>query len=113
MANGNLRAPDISFVSRQRLKDAGPLTSFFKGAPDLAVEVLSPSNSRREIDDGLRDYFLSGTRLVWVIDPDQRSAEICRSLSERRMVGPSGTLDGEDVLPGFKLLLSDLFASWA
>lgn len=111
MANGNLRAPDISFVSAARLKD-NPLTSFFKGAPDLAVEVLSPSNSRREIEERLRDFFASGTKLAWVIDPDQEIAEIIKSLSDRRIIGSNGVLDGENVLVGFKVSLSDLFASW-
>jgi Uma2 family endonuclease len=111
MANGNLRAPDVSFVSATRLIGR-PLTSFFKGAPDLAVEVLSPSNSRREIEERLRDFFASGTKLAWVIDPDQESAEICRSLSDRTMIGPNSVLDGEDVLNGFKVTLSDLFVSW-
>ena len=111
MANGNLRAPDVSFESAPRLIDS-PLTSFFKGAPDLAEEVLSPSNSRREIEERLHDFFASGTKLAWVIDPDQGSAEIIKSLSDRRIIGSKGVLEGEDVLKGFKVTLGDLFVSW-
>ena len=75
MRNRNCRAPDISFVTRARLKalDFKPSTRpFFPGAPELAVEVLSPNNTRREIDDRLRDVFESGTLLAWIIDDHHR-----------------------------------------
>jgi Uma2 family endonuclease len=112
MTNRNLRAPDVSFVSAARLNTVRPLRSFFQGAPDLAVEVLSPSNTRFEIDQRLRDFFESGTRLAWVIDPISESAEVCHSAIDRQMVGPGAILDGEDVLPGFQLPLAELFENW-
>lgn len=115
MKNRNCRAPDISFLSRQRLKAAGFRRStrrFFPGAPDLAVEILSPNNTRREIDERLKDFFDSGTRLVWIIDPAAERVEICRSLTERRLVGKGGFLDGEELLPGFRFAVSDLFQDW-
>jgi Uma2 family endonuclease len=108
MVNRNLRAPDVSFVATARLpKDSGQ--GFFEGAPDLIVEVLSPTNRRREMDDRLRDFFESGTKLAWIINVDQQFAEVCHSLSDRKIVGPGGVLDGEDVLPGFKLPLAEVF----
>lgn len=113
MANENCRAPDISFVSKQRLKGMKrPARSFFKFAPDLAIEVLSPNNTRTEIQDRLRDFFSSGTKLAWIIDPESKSAEICYSLEKRRLVGPNGELDGEDVVPGYRYNLGDLFREW-
>jgi Uma2 family endonuclease len=111
MVNRNLRAPDVSFVSKARLPQRSP-KGFFEGAPDLVVEVLSPTNSRREMDDRLRDFFESGTKLAWIIDPEEQFAEVCHSPTDRKIVGPGGVLEGEDVLPGFKLPLSDLFQRW-
>jgi hypothetical protein len=65
------------------------------------------------VDDRLKDFFDSGTVLAWVIDPDKRRAEICRSLSQRTLMGTDGFLKGEDVLPGFRYPIADLFKKWA
>ena len=115
MKNRNCRAPDISFVSRERLSALGFRDStrrFFPGAPDLAVEVLSPNNTRTEIDSRLRDFFESGTRLAWIIDPDARRVEVCLSLSRRELIGEGGFLDGGEVVPGFHYPVADLFKEW-
>src|SRR6266550_2758227 len=85
MFNRNCRAPDISFVTRARMAALrfGPKEKrFFPGAPDLAVEILSPNNTRAEIDARLKDFFSSGTRLAWIIDPESESVEVCRSLTD-------------------------------
>ncbi|MSU60277.1 MAG: Uma2 family endonuclease [Pedosphaera sp.] len=115
MFNRNCRAPDISFVPRTRLetlKFKPSSRKFFPGAPDLAVEILSPSNSRSEIDARLRDFFSSGTQIAWLINPDTDSVEVCRSLTQRRLIGPGGELDGENLLPGFRYPINDLFKEW-
>jgi Uma2 family endonuclease len=113
MENENCRAPDISFVSKERLHGSKrPARSFFKFAPDLAIEVLSPNNTRSEIQERLRDFFASGTKLVWIIDPETKSAEICHGLEKRRLVGPNGELNGEEVVPGFRYKLTELFKDW-
>jgi Uma2 family endonuclease len=115
MKNRNCRAPDISFISRARLEDLGFRPSsrlFFPGAPDLAVEVLSPNNTRGEIDERLNDFFASGSRLAWIVDPQAQRVEVCRSLTERRIIGAGGILDGEDVLAGFRYPISNLFKEW-
>ncbi len=115
MKNRNCRAPDISFVSRTRLLALGFKSStpgFFPGAPDLAVEVLSPNNARGEIDRRLRDFFESGTRIAWLIDPATERAEVCHSLINRALIGPGGFLDGDVLLPGFRYPLAELFKKW-
>jgi Uma2 family endonuclease len=113
MTNRNCRAPDISFVRKERLRNLNRREpSFFQGAPDLAVEVLSPSMTRRELDERLKDFFSSGTRLAWVIDPERQMAEICHSPTRRRLVAPGASLDGEDLLPGFQYPIADLFKEW-
>jgi Uma2 family endonuclease len=115
MKNRNCRAPDVSFVSRARLRELGFKRStrrFFPGAPDLAVEVLSPNNTRAQIDARLKDFFESGTQLAWVIDPDQECVEIYHSLTRRALVGSGGFLDAEHLLSGFRYPIADLFKEW-
>jgi Uma2 family endonuclease len=115
MENGNCRSPDISFISRLRLKAHGfrnTTRRFFPAAPDLAVEVLSLNDTPKEMDERLKDFFSSGTRLAWIIDPEDKRVEVCRSLTDRRWVGSDGFLDGEDLLPGFRYPAADLFKDW-
>lgn len=115
MSNRNCRAPDISFLPKERLRRLGftPSTrKFLPGAPDLAVEILSPSNTRTEIDARLNDFFTSGTQIVWIINPDDKSVTVCHPPTDRKVLGPGATLDGEHLLPGFQLLIGDLFKEW-
>lgn len=101
---------DVAFVSHERLKEAGSLEKFFAFAPDLAVEVLSPSNTVDEIDEKVMLYFAAGSRAVWVFNPRRRNVKAYRSPNDVRILTAADTLDGEDVLPGFRLVLADLFA---
>jgi len=115
MKNRNCRAPDISFISKTRLDRLGFKPSsrkFFPGAPDLAVEILSPNNTRREIDERLKDFFASGAQIAWVINPDLEAVEVCHALEKRQLLGPGGFLDGEHLLPGFRYAIADLFKEW-
>ncbi len=105
-----VRLPDVSFVSWTKLPNRElPAESVAALAPDLAVEVLSESNTRREMERKRRDYFTAGVRLVWQIDPDTRTAEVFTAPDQHTAVGPDGELDGGDVLPGFRLSLRRLF----
>ncbi len=107
-----LLVPDVSFVSKSRLSQA-PDTGFVPFLPDLAVEVVSPSNFIRSIRRQAAIYLANGTRLVWIVLPDQRGVDVCRSAVGARLdiefVGACGLLSGEDVLPGFDLDLNRLF----
>ena len=116
MNNRNCRAPDISFIPKERLRQMGfkPSTrEFFPGAPDLAIEILSPNNTRREIDERLQDFFESGTQLAWIIDPEKRRVEVCQSPTRRAFLGSDDVLDGADLLPGFRYPVAELFKEWA
>ena len=115
MHNRNCRAPDISFIPVARLQrlDFKPTSrKFFPAAPDLAVEILSRSNTRAEIDERLKDFFASGTQIAWLIDPEDESVEVCHSLTARRLIGSGGFLEGENLLPGFRYPIADLFKEW-
>ena len=115
MNNRNCRAPDISFIPKARLQSLGfgPSTrKFLPGAPDLAVEIVSPSNTRAAIDERLKDFFASGAKLAWVIHPEDQYVEVCHAPADRKMLGSSASLDGEDLLPGFQFPIADLFKGW-
>lgn len=108
MPSGNLRVPDLSYVSRERQPD-GPAKGFGRIPPDLTVEILSPGDSDRAILDKVGEYLEAGVRMVWVIDPRVRKAVVHRSLTNVRELGEHDELDGEDVLPGFRCRLATLF----
>ncbi len=102
-----VRAPDVAFVQADRLDF--DRTRFAPLAPDLAVEVISPSNTLSEIQEKILDYLDAGTRLAWVVDPGTRTVTVWRSREEIRLVGEDGQLDGEDVLPDLRIPVSTLF----
>lgn len=111
MKDGNKRAPDISFLSKERLQGITALpTGFLEGAPDLIVEVLSPGNTIEEIDQKLVEYFENGARLVWAINPNQHHVLVYRSSQEPdRLLKSTNFLDGEEVITGFTLPVAELF----
>jgi len=111
MKNGNRRSPDISFFAKERLQGMTELPSgFLDGAPDLAVEVLSPGNTVEEMHDKLVEYFENGTRLAWIIHPSEHYVLVYRSAQEPdRLLKSVDSLDGEEVIPEFTLPVADLF----
>lgn len=109
LPNRNVRVPDVSFVAAGRFPSERAPDGFPDLAPDLAVEVVSPDDSARDVLDKIGDYLGAGVRLVCVVDPRARRAVVHRSLSKARELGAADALDGEDVLPGFQLRLSDVF----
>ena len=107
LAPGLVRAPNISFVSWNRLPGRRvPTEPIPDLAPDLAVEILSCRNTTAEMERKLRDYFSAGTRLVWIVDPSTRSARVYVSPEDFSFVDEHGALEGSAVLPGFRLPLS-------
>ena len=107
---GRVRIPDVMFIPWERIPgEELPKEAITSIVPDLAVEVLSPSNTTAEMDLKREEYFAAGVRLVWIIDPPTATAEAYTSPTNMTPIGKSGTLDGGDVLPGFKLPLRKLF----
>lgn len=105
-----VRGPDVAFVSWQtRPERVVPQEQISTKVPDLAVEVLSPSNTRKEMKIKLKEYFLGGVKLVWIIDPEQRTAASYTAPDAKTEIPADGALDGGSVLPGFTLPLTTLF----
>jgi Uma2 family endonuclease len=110
MRPGIVLLPDVSFVSWAKIPNRElPAEQIAALPPDLAVEVLSPGNRRGEMTRKRREYFAAGARLVWQIDPDTHTAEVFTALDASTTIPADGTLDGGEVLPGFRLSLVRLF----
>ncbi len=106
-----VRIPDVCFIAWARFPNRQlPREPIPALAPDLAIEVLSESNTEREMQRKLHDYFTAGVRLVWYIDPGTRSAKCYTSEQQCMEISESQSLSGGDVLPGFELPLRELFA---
>ena len=104
-----IRAVDAMYVSNERLAQVEDLTKFLNVAPDLVVEVVSPTDRWSEVEEKVAESLDIGVRLVWVLNPKTRSIHIYRPSSEVRRILESDTLDGEDVLPGFAVSVKELF----
>jgi Uma2 family endonuclease len=105
----NLRSPDVSFVARGRFPQETVPVGFIEFAPDLAAEVLSPDDRRRDVLEKVGEYLDAGTRLVWVVDPESRTAAVYRSLTDVRHLAGNDSLEGEEVVPGFSCRLEEIF----
>lgn len=98
-----VRAPDIAFVSQEQVDKVGDPEGYWPGAPDLAVEVLSPGDRVSEVEQKVQEYPQAGTRLVWVVSPKMRTVTVYRSLTDIEVLTENDTLDGGDVVPGFSV----------
>ncbi len=98
-------APDVPFVRQERDLDE---RGFYPGTPDLAVEVISPSDTYTEVEEKVAKYLSCGTPMVIVVDPHKRSASV-HTASNLTRLSIDDTLDGGDVVPGWKLPLRELF----
>ncbi|MGH8605976.1 MAG: Uma2 family endonuclease [Gammaproteobacteria bacterium] len=104
-----VRAPDVAFVSSERLAKLGEVEGYWPGAPDLAVEVISPSDSYADVEDKVFDWRTAGTRLVIVVNPRKRAVMLYKSLSEISVLTEGDTIDANDVVPGWKLPVRNVF----
>jgi Uma2 family endonuclease len=108
---GLQRRPDLAFISKARwpIRRPAPKSAAWDVLPDLAVEVVSPSDRAQEQMDKIHEFFQAGVQTVWVVYPCHRLVHIYESLSRIRVVTHADTLDGGALLPGFQLPLAKLF----
>lgn len=102
-----VRGPDVAYWSFARQPTVPD--GYFEVAPDLAVEVLSPSNRRKQVEEKIAEYLKAGTKLVWVIDPMDRAVTVYREPLKGTLLHSGAVLDGEDVLSGFQCGVSAIF----
>jgi Uma2 family endonuclease len=104
-----VRAPDMAYVSRERVMESH-IERFADFAPDLVAEVVSPSDTFSSVAEKVEDWLNAGVRLVWVIDPATKTVRVHRAGQPTQVLHEQDTLSGEDVLPGFACKVSELFA---
>lgn len=104
-----VRAPDVSFLSQKREVEIGDIEGFIPGAPDLAVEVISPSDSYSEVEEKVLEWLEAGTRMVFVANPRKKTLTVSRSRADIKVLTEDDTLSGEDVVPGWLLPVKGIF----
>jgi Uma2 family endonuclease len=105
-----VRAADIAFVRRERLPAGDLPRGFFEGAPDLVVEILSPSDRYTDILRKVSEWLEAWAAMVWVVDPEHHGVMVFRPDGTLRLLGESDSLEGEEVLPGFRYPVGELFS---
>ena len=106
-----VRGPDISFISATRMAPDQIPAQYIPGSPDLAIEILSPNDRWHEVEEKVADYLASGARMVWVVDPRRRCVIVRYPDRAPRVAGENEALDGEDVVPGFRCAVGEVFGS--
>jgi Uma2 family endonuclease len=104
-----VRAPDVAFIRRDRVPAGGLGPGYVSGAPDLAVEVVSPTDRLAGVGEKVAEWLAHGTRLVFVVNPRRRTVAVHRPSQPVRILGLNDSLDGEDVVPGWTLPVRELF----
>jgi len=103
--------PDIAFVRKDRLPAQPPDEAFWQGPPDLAVEVASPGDTLREIDEKAKAWLDAGAALVWIVNPAWRTVTVYRSATDIQTLTAPADLTAPDLLPGFRCPIAELFAA--
>jgi Uma2 family endonuclease len=104
-----VRAPDIAFVRAERIPESGIPYGCWRGTPDLAVEVVSPNDTDRAGAQKAADWIQSGTRCVWIVDPMPKTVTVYDTAGTITTLAPEETLDGGEILTGFRCRVSDIF----
>jgi Uma2 family endonuclease len=108
MNSGNLLSPDVSFVRKARLPGGKHPEGFGHFAPDLVVEILSPSDSLAALQTKINEYFENGSEQVWIIDPRKKRTFVYRSATDYATLEEHDEVSGGNLLPGFRFRLTDL-----
>ncbi|HEX8198417.1 MAG TPA: Uma2 family endonuclease [Pyrinomonadaceae bacterium] len=106
-----VRAPDISFISKEKLMRIGITEKFFPAAPDLAVEVVSPNDREKDIQGKIADYLIADVPLIWIVRPKNQTITVYRPDQEPQVLSRSNNLDGGNALPGFSCSLEQIFGN--
>ncbi|MYB95668.1 Uma2 family endonuclease [Candidatus Poribacteria bacterium] len=104
-----VRAPDAAFVSQVSIERQGIVRGYWEGAPDLAVEVISPGDTYAEVAEKVEEWLAAGCTMVWIINPRRETVEVYRSNEDFAILRGTDTLDGGDVVEGFQCLVQDIF----
>jgi Uma2 family endonuclease len=105
-----VRAPDVAFITQHRLDEVGVVAGYWPAAPDLAAEVVSPSDSYSEIADKALAWLEAGTQLVWVVDPQGRNVTVYRRPDDVQVLDAQATLDAPSLIPGWQVTVGELFS---
>ena len=109
MRSGNLRCPDVSFTRKERFPNEQAPEGFGDASPDLAIEIISPSEDAAAVFRKLGEYFASGSEQVWLIEPDTQRVTVYRSLMNPQTYDAKDEITAGDLLPGFRCRVADLF----
>ncbi len=104
-----VRAPDVAFVQIESVQQTGRLPGYRSGSPDLAVEVLSPSDRVSRVEEKVSEWLEAGARMVWVVSPKLHTVTVYHSLTDIVTLTGKDTLDGGDVVPGFQIKVAEIF----
>ena len=100
-----VRAPDIAFISSENLPEQDPSEAYWPGAPDLAVEVLSPSDKTGDVDEKIECWLDAGVQLLWVVDSKLRNVTSYRSMTDVIIQTSADELDGGHIVPGYRKIV--------
>ncbi len=104
-----VRAADVSFLRRERVEKLGGISGYVPGAPDLAVEVISPNDKLTEVEEKVAGWLHYGARLVWIANPKRRTVTDYQRSNQITRLAEADTLDGGDVVPGFRCTIAEVF----
>lgn len=106
----HIRAPDTAFVRRERVEQIVDRSVFFPGAPDIAVEVISPSDRYTDVDEKVADWIDAGARAVVLVDPRRRIVKVHRSMTDIEVMTEEDVLGVDDIVPGWQMPVGEIFA---
>jgi Uma2 family endonuclease len=104
-----VRAPDCAFIAEGRVPPRGE-SGFVRVVPDLVAETVSPNDTASEISDKVQQWLQTGCRVMWVVDPQAKTATVCEPGGRAEVIQTGGSLTGGEVLPGFELRIAELFS---
>ncbi len=102
-------APDVSFVRCERVVTVSDQEGYWPGAPDLAIEVISPHDLYTDVEEKVIEFLQTGTGMVLVVNPRRHTAAVYRAMADISILTEDDTIDGEDVVPGWILAVRDVF----